>query len=173
MYGGTISGNTTTDIASGGSGVFINGNGGGATFRMTGGTISGNTATSDGGGVYLLGPVTFTMSGGTIRDNKAGRWGGGVLISSGTFTMSDGTISGNTAGTGGGVHSYESFTKTGGTIYGDTDRIHTAGSTENTATANDSHAAYIVMGSIYRSATLDIGDNVNASTIAGWEKLNQ
>jgi hypothetical protein len=51
MYGGTISGNTSTSSSDGGGGVFI-GNGGGNDFRMTGGIISGNVATHYGSQVY-------------------------------------------------------------------------------------------------------------------------
>jgi hypothetical protein len=41
-----------------------------------------------------------------------------------------------------GVYENASFTKKGGTIYGDTDAIHTPNSTENTA-AEGGHAVYL------------------------------
>jgi hypothetical protein len=59
----------------------------------------------------------------------------------GTFTLADGTISGNTALYGGEVYvsnygTGQTFTKTGGIVYGDSpaNTTHTPGSTANTAT---------------------------------------
>jgi len=67
MTGGTISGNTVTDI----SAATGNGSGGGVKtidFTMTGGTISGNTASRYGGGVYSF---NFNKTGGVIYGNDA------------------------------------------------------------------------------------------------------
>ena len=120
MYGGTISGNTTTRDMYGGGGVFISSSG---TFNMYGGTISDNKAYTYGNGVHVSGGI-FTMYGGTIKDNEPYNTedvsGGGVSIgTSGTFIMNGGTISGNTAGkNGGGVYDYGLFTMNGGTISG-------------------------------------------------------
>jgi hypothetical protein len=163
MTGGEISGNTVTEWDGGGVQVGEN-----ATFIMEDGEISGNTAAINGGGVVVQDNATFTMEGGTIKDNKADNCGGGVRISGGTFTMMGSEIHGNTAMRGGGVDDWngtftmaggeirgntaaesgggvwfgsketKTFTKTGGTIYGDTDT--TPGSTENTSLKGDGHA---------------------------------
>jgi hypothetical protein len=145
MEGGTISGNTATYS---GGGVLVGENG---TFTMEDGTIGGNTAPKGNGGGVFIYKGTFTMKGGEINDNTANggvQSGGGVGVAeNGTFTMEGGTISGNTAGgAGGGVFVNGGalvFTKKGGTIYGDTDRNHTPGSTENTALKEGGHAVHI------------------------------
>jgi hypothetical protein len=68
MYGGSITGNTTTLGGSGG-GVFVDSSG---TFEMYGGSITGNTAATSGGGVYNDGASTnFKWFGGTISGNTA------------------------------------------------------------------------------------------------------
>lgn len=75
MYGGTITGNTTTQR---GGGVCVTGTN--SKFNMYGGTITDNTATKGGGDVYVSGG-TFTMNGNasvtsnraTDRDNGTGR----------------------------------------------------------------------------------------------------
>jgi hypothetical protein len=118
MNGGSIRGNTGSNVASGG-GVAIWNN---ATFTMNGGVISGNSA-GRGGGVVLDGSNgTFTMYGGSIRDNSSTSNGGGVLLNgnSGTFTMYGGSIRDNTGGDGGGVviQSGSQFTMDGGVISG-------------------------------------------------------
>jgi hypothetical protein len=67
--------------------------------------------------------------------------------------MEGGTIDGNIAVNGGGgvnVSGDSTFTKKGGTIYGDTDTTHTPGSTENTAANGNGHA---VSASKKRNAT--------------------
>ena len=126
MYGGTITGNTTTQR---GGGVCVTGTN--SKFNMYGGTITDNTATKGGGGVYVSGG-TFTMNGNasvtsnraTDRDNGTG---GGVYVVDGTFTMNDNaSITGNTAtSTDGGVGVYTTsttatFTMNGGAISGNT-----------------------------------------------------
>ena len=76
MYGGNISGNSTTSYHGGGGGVRVTDSG---QFHMYGGTISGNTAAPDGfvnvsgfgGGVYVGNGATFIKSGGTISGNTA------------------------------------------------------------------------------------------------------
>jgi hypothetical protein len=193
INGGKISGNTAVD----GGGVNINS----GTFTMNGGEINGNTASSMGGGVYSDGTVTmsggeisgntaiqgggiivrnsqtFTMSGGKISGNTAtgpGNGYGGGLYIQGTFTMNGGEISGNTASTsGGGVNVYSgTFTKTGSSvIYGDTDSIHTTGSTENTVTNGNGHAVY-VNSSKKRNSTAGSGvmlDSSQSGSAGGWE----
>ncbi|GHV94747.1 hypothetical protein AGMMS50293_10670 [Spirochaetia bacterium] len=58
------------------------------------------------------------------------------------------------------------FTKKGGTIYGDTDTTHTADSTENTATSGNGHAVCLSDGK-KRNSDADIGVNLYASS-GGW-----
>jgi hypothetical protein len=172
LRNGTISGNNNT---SNGGGVYID-NGG--TFIMSGGTISGNTASTaavdqmsnGGGGVYSRG--TFTMSGGIISDNTAGT-GGGVFSGGGPFTMSGGIISGNKASYGGGAYVAGTFTKTGGTLYGDTDNVFGNGNaTDNTSTSSNysGHGVFCRMLSggynyYYRNETLadDASGNINTT----------
>ena len=125
MYGGSITGNTTsggenTTWRSGG--VWVRDN---STFTMYGGSITDNTTVWNGGGVYVGDSGKFYMHGGEISGNNAssnsGSSGGGVHIGSGAFTMTGGTISGNSASNnGGGVHigSDSIFTMTGGSITG-------------------------------------------------------
>jgi parallel beta-helix repeat protein len=186
MTGGTISGNTATHttggvyIANGGSftleGGTISGNstggsGGGVrigssgSFTMTGGTISGNTVGSSdnyGGGVHVGG--SFTMTGGEITGNTAD-YGGGVCVwADSSFTMTGGEIGGNTAGSdGGGVYVKLTefifttiFSKSGGTIYGDTDTANTP--PENTATGGTGHAVYLEDSDKKRNS--DVGPTV-------------
>jgi chitodextrinase len=144
MSGGSISSNAASYsfYSSNGGGVSVYG-----TFTMSGGAINDNTAWS-GGGVYF-GNGTFTMSGGSINGNTADNGGGGVFVLSGTFAMSGGSISGNTADTGGGgvsVFSGTFFTKTGGTIYGDTDStVGNGNATDNTAISTDGHSVHYVV----------------------------
>ena len=116
MYGGTITGNTTTQR---GGGVCVTGTN--SKFNMYGGTISGNNATNGGGGVYVSGG-TFTMNGNaSVTSNRAtdqnNGIGGGVYVVDGTFTMNGGTISGNEADlTDGGVGVYNTATSTTATF---------------------------------------------------------
>ncbi|MDR3283896.1 MAG: hypothetical protein LBS97_01815 [Treponema sp.] len=191
----TVSGNT----ASGGGGVYFSGGSTRSFTMSDNATISGNTASSVGGGVYVYsgsftmsvsatfsgntaglgGGVYFSGSSGsnftmsdsaTVSDNRASSGGG--VYSSGSFTMSgSATISGNRAFTyGGGVYVHSgSFTKTGGTIYGDTNNTHTADSTENTAFYNDGHAVYVSSSGKKRNSTAGMGVNLDSSTTANWE----
>ena len=126
MYGGSITGNTTTggdNTTWRSGGVWVRDN---STFTMYGGSITDNTTVWNGGGVYVEGSGKFYMHGGEISGNNAssnsGSSGGGVHIGSGSaFTMTGGTISGNSASNnGGGVHigSGSTFTMTGGSITG-------------------------------------------------------
>jgi hypothetical protein len=180
MSGGTIDGNTASS-ANGGGGVYMDGE----TFTMTGGTISGNTA-GRGGGVCEIGG-TFILQGGTISGNAASNMsrysngGGGVYVAhNGTsFAMTGGVISGNTAKFGGGVYVWQgTFTKTGGTIYGDADHIPGNGNaTDNTATDPtnpdiNGHAALYDNSSFisdyyYRNETLpdDASGNISAANV--------
>ena len=110
MYGGSITGNTTTggeNTTWRSGGVWVQDN---STFTMYGGSITDNTTVWNGGGVYVGGSGKFYMHGGEISGNNAssnsGSSGGGVHISSGsTFTMTgDSRITGNNAENGGGVY---------------------------------------------------------------------
>ena len=126
MYGGSITGNTTTggeNTTWRSGGVWVRDN---STFTMYGGSITNNTTVWNGGGVYVGGSGKFYMHGGEISGNSAssnsGSSGGGVHIGGdSTFTMTGGMISGNSASNnGGGVHisSGSTFTMTGGSITG-------------------------------------------------------
>ena len=135
MYGGTISGNNSTQ------GGVNNQNG---TFTMYGGTISGNegcgvynchkfimhggiisgTKSTNGGGV--CNDNEFTMYGGTISGNEAKNMGGGVLNNY-VFTMEGGTISGNKSENGGGVYNEGTFTMNGGIISGNEAKLKGGG----------------------------------------------
>jgi hypothetical protein len=123
MSGGRIENNSAESPGGGyGGGVYSTG-----IFTMSGGSIENNRCTatgagagSYGGGVYA---TNFTMSGDArIANNSAAR-GGGVAVHTNpsVFTMEGGTIGGNTA-TGFGaavmVLQTQTFTKTGGVIYG-------------------------------------------------------
>ena len=121
MYGGSITGNTTTggeNTTWRSGGVWVRDN---STFTMYGGSITDNTTVWNGGGVYVGDSGKFYMHGGEISGNNAssnsGSSGGGVHIGSGAFTMTGGMIRGNSASNnGGGVHisSGSTFTMTGG-----------------------------------------------------------
>lgn len=103
MYGGTITGNSTTDD---GGGIYLNG----GTFLMNNGEISNNSSSTDGGGVCIANNGNFTMNNGDITGNgkisgKLTRNGGGVYLDGGTLTVNAGNISENTAtASGGGVY---------------------------------------------------------------------
>ena len=80
MNGGTITGNTSSNLY--GGGVYVNA---GYSFIMNGGTITGNTA-KYGGGVGInnanasSGSTTFTMNGGTITNNTATASGSAIFV---------------------------------------------------------------------------------------------
>ncbi|GHV80525.1 hypothetical protein AGMMS49944_23160 [Spirochaetia bacterium] len=172
MNNGTISGNTSVW---GGGGVCVRDSG--TIFTMNGGTISGNKAERGGGVGVERG--AFALSIGTISNNTASQGGGvGISGSGSSFTMTGGTISGNTASNdygfaGGGLYVFSkpgevsTFNKTGGIIYGDTDNIHTPGSTENTVVngAFGGHAVwlYTLNGTDNQLRNADAGPSVNVS----------
>ncbi|MFP3089117.1 hypothetical protein LQZ21_02180 [Treponema sp. TIM-1] len=158
LKGGEVSGNT----AKNGGGVNIHKD----TFTMEGGAIRDNTATESGGGMSVGENATFTLKGGTISGNTTAKAGGGMNVVRGTFIMEGGEVRGNTAGGGGGIAvSGGTFIKKGGTIYGDTDKTHTAGSSENTATGGNGHAVLLEDGGKRRYA--DTGPEVKL--YAQWE----
>jgi hypothetical protein len=154
----------------------------GTIFTMSGGEISGNTVgDGGGGGVDMEDGAAFTMSGTAVISNNTASQGGGVGMwgFGSSFTMTGGTISGNTAdndhgfcGAGlfvDGKPSYGgTFSKTGGIIYGDSDNIHTPGSTENTATYNggEGHAVWLytldgIHPNMLRNSTSGETDNMS------------
>ena len=170
MYNGAISENTVAGGNAWGGGVFGN-------FTMHNGTISNNIVS--GGGEVRGGGVNgrVTMYGGTISGNTviASRWGAGGGVFGGLI-MHGGTISGNTVrpadgvdadritATGGGVH-VGSFTKTGGTIYGN----YAAAGLGNIVNGGRGHAVYRnVFGSpnTWRNATA--GPNDNSTRLDFW-----
>jgi hypothetical protein len=82
-------------------------------------------------------------------------------------------VSGNTTGSsgggGGGVYvSSGTFTKKGGTIYGDTNTTHTAGSTENTTARGNGHAVYLDNSGKKRNSTAGIGVDLYAKYASSW-----
>ncbi|MDR3123224.1 MAG: autotransporter adhesin family protein [Treponema sp.] len=145
MQGGRIRGNLAADSGGGayivGKGAFtLRGgeildnhaplSGGGVAvydggFVMQDGNVSGNAASSDtgaGGGVFVI-QGSFEFSGGRIAGNVANNSGGGVNANHGSvFVMSGGEIAGNRSVYGGSgvavLGDGNSFTKTGGIIYG-------------------------------------------------------
>ena len=122
MYGGSITGNDTTDA---GGGVSLPYGAHSARFNLYGGSITNNTANNGGndggGGVHIL-SGKFTMYDGRITENHADRanyGGGGVYLSSaGYFIMKGGSITNNTAKNGGGVYTSVNLS-TGLTVSGD------------------------------------------------------
>ena len=185
MYGGTISGNTTTQQ---GGGVYVYG--GNSKFNMYGGTITDNTATK-GGGVYVSGG-TFTMNGEATsvsnntatNDKKTGT--GGVYVVDGTFTMNGGTISGNTADlTDGGVGVYraakfemnntasvkDNTAKNGGGVYVESgtfnmnDGTISGNKAKNDKASNDTNGGGVFVN---KSGTF----NMNDGAISGNEATN-
>ena len=110
LWGGSITGNSTSDY---GGGVYLNGGFG----YMFGGSITNNSA-KDGGGVAIrtasfYDPDTqnswisgyFYMQGGTITGNKATNGGGVAVKDKTSFRTFGGSVIGNTAtANGGGVY---------------------------------------------------------------------
>lgn len=158
MYGGTISGNTTTQQ---GGGVYVYG--GNSKFNMYGGTISGNTADlTDGGvGVYTTTAsttATFTMNGGEITRNKASSQGGGVgVYRAAKFEMNNSaSVKDNTANQGGGVYMDNKGVRMDGATF----------TMNNTASVKDNTAKN---GGVYvESGTF----NMNDGTISGNKAKN-
>ena len=104
MYGGKITGNSTSDD---GGGIYLNG----GSFLMYNGDIISNSSLTDGGGVCIANNGNFTMNNGNITKNglKTGTVvtenGGGVYLDGGSLTVNAGNISENSAtASGGGVY---------------------------------------------------------------------
>jgi hypothetical protein len=189
MKGGTISGN---EAENGGGVSMYSEPDKPAVFTMKGGFITGNKVTidgqgdgnrrSNGGGIFVSNHCTFTLEGGEISGNSAdaangGNSHGGGVFAGGVFTMTGGAIRANTAlSSGGGVMVVNTtqFSKTGGTIYGDTDG--TQSGDDNTVigrTSGSGHAVYYWIESpgtgYYRDTTLAGGGNISSGdTGSGW-----
>jgi hypothetical protein len=122
--------------------------------------------------VFLQENSSFTMESGVIKDNTAAFVGGGVHMDSRTsFTMTGGVIKGNKAREGGGgVFASGIFIKKGGTIYGDTDAVHTTGADENTVTGGSAKGHAVALAwSLKRDANAGPEVNLYASaSSAGW-----
>jgi hypothetical protein len=142
-------------------------------------TLQGPGPASDNGDFALVkvsGSAALEMKGhAVIRGGNSTAPGGGVAVTGGgQFTMQGGTVNGNTAKGGGGVFTIGEFTKTGNAvIYGDTDNIHTPGSTENAATDGDGHAVYWQrQDGSYKRRDSTLGPGVNISTnnpVTNWD----
>ena len=183
MYGGTITGNTTTQR---GGGVCVTGTN--SKFNMYGGTITDNTATKGGGGVYVSGG-TFTMNGNasvtsnraTDRDNGTG---GGVYVVDGTFTMNDNaSITGNTAtSTDGGVGVYgtgsafatngSAFIMNGGAISGNTATNNGGGVYVSKSGTFEMHNSASVTGNTASDNTADQGNGGGVYVYSGTFEMN-
>jgi hypothetical protein len=155
--------------SSNGGGVFVGGSG--HFFMQDDASVSNNTSSSNGGGLFV--GNNFKMrNNAMVSGNIAASNGGGVYIFGGAFAIQDNaSVSDNTAAGGGGVYidSYVNgtFIKKGGTIYGDTDTTHAAGSNENTATSGDGHAVYLYNSSKKRNSTAGTAINLFARYISG------
>jgi hypothetical protein len=156
----SVSGNTGNL----GGGVHVS-NSGTVTMRDSA-SVSGNNARQSGGGVYVSYSGNFTMqNNASVSGNTSpGGGGGGVYVSdSGTFTMRDSaSVSGNTARYSGGgvcVDNGGTFTKAGGTIYGeDADQ-----NLKNTVMSRLGHAVYEFMNKGWRNVTAGTAMNSNSN----------
>jgi len=170
-----VSGNT-------GGGVYVRG----GSFTMhDNAKVSDNTAAFSGGGVYVGGNDngrgdfargTFTMKdSASVSGNTASYSGGGVYVGGGTFVIQDiAQVFGNTATNSGGgvsvsVAYYEgskrvsgTFTKTGGTIYGD----DADQKLKNTAISRLGHTMYDEENKVWRNA--GAGSNINSDSYGFW-----
>ena len=151
MYGGTITGNTTSSTIGAGA-VWVNADG--AVFNMYGGDITGNSTTSDNGGAVRVGTgATFNMYGGTIGGNSAKTSGGGVY-NDGTANLNGGTITGNTAITGGGVYNKGTVHMNGTAIQANSAKGHATGSSNQG-------------GGVWNSGTFNMtGGSIAQNTVA-------
>jgi len=159
----SVSGNTGNL----GGGVHVSSSG---TFTMRdSASVSGNNARNSGGGVYVSYGGTFAMqNNASVSGNTSpGGGGGGVYVSdSGTFTMRDSaSVSGNTARYSGGgvcVDNGGTFTKTGGTIYGeDADQ-----NLKNAVMSRLGHAVYEFKNKSWRNVTA--GTTMNSNSNGFW-----
>ena len=184
MYGGTITGNTTTK---GGGGVYVSG----GTFTMNGNaSVTSNRATDrdngTGGGVYVV-DGTFTMNdNASITGNTATSTDGGVGVyttsTTATFTMNGGTISGNTATNGGGVGVYgtgsafatngSAFIMNGGAISGNTATNNGGGVYVSKSGTFEMHNSASVTGNTASDNTADQGNGGGVYVYSGTFEMN-
>lgn len=99
MYGGTITGFTSSEN---GSGVVIYS---GCSFNMYGGSIENCISEKDGAGIFAQANASFNMYGGFIGNCISNGNGGGIFLSvNSSFNMYGGTIGTNTAKDGSGIY---------------------------------------------------------------------
>lgn len=164
LYGGSITGNGSTDDYYynwdyAGSGVKNNG-----TFNMYGGSVTKNDSMRyAGGGVYNNG--TFNLYAGAISDNVSSalgttKGGGGVCNAAGkTFNMSGGSITCNDGSYTSAVLTFGAFKMSGGSITGNLGNFAVmAGLNEGTITLSGD--AYI-----YGNANRDILNNSRVNSV--------
>jgi len=171
VYGGTLTMQNNASVSGNtgnlGGGVHVSNSG---TFTMRdNASVSGNNARHSGGGVYVSYGGTFTMqNNASVSGNKSpGGGGGGVFVSnSGTFTMRDSaSVSGNSARYSGGgvcIDNGGTFTKTGGTIYGEDAEQNL----KNTVMSKLGHAVYEFMNKSWRNVTA--GTTMNSNSNGFW-----
>jgi hypothetical protein len=171
MKGGSITnnivdGDTTKNTLRGGGLSIIN-----STGIMEGGLISGNSAYDGGGGVFVSGqPVSFTLKNGEISGNRARR-GAGIITQLGvSLTINGGVIARNKVekvsdtdipnwdGKGGGIlATKDTFTMTGGTVYGS----NGGGNANSALQNNNGHAVYLYTGSSPSYSALTNSGNIS------------
>jgi len=184
MQGGTISGNTASATTT--SSLYAYSYGGGVcidrgNFIMQGNaSVSGNKTSGSGGGVCIIGYEhggrTFTMQGNaSVSGNTARGSGGGVYIADGEYgndssnagifiMQGNSSVSSNTSTyRGGGVYFFNgTFTKTGGTIYGD----DADQNLKNTVISRLGHAVYNAKDGAWRNTSA--GSTMNSDSYGFW-----
>ena len=183
MYGGSITGNTTTggeNTTWRSGGVWVRDN---STFTMYGGSITGNH-NSDGGGVWVENTGSFTMYGGSITGNSVSGSGGGVYVSAqdstqGRFAMYGGSITGNNVSGfvgSGGVCVYGTMTVSGSVritenVNGgskDDNGIYTGGTASNVRLVGRS--TITIGGPLTEGSQIGVSLYSNRIFTSGWSK---
>ena len=183
MYGGSITGNTTTggeNITWRSGGVWVRDN---STFTMYGGSITGNH-NSDGGGVWVENTGSFTMYGGSITGNSVSGSGGGVFVAAydgtqGSFAMYGGSITGNNAASSfgsGGVCVYGTMTVSGSVRITDNvnrgskgdNGIYTDGTASNVRLVG--RTTITIDGPLTESSRIGVSLYSNRIFTSGWSK---
>ena len=183
MYGGSITGNTTTggeNTTWRSDGVWVRDN---STFTMYGGSITGNH-NSDGGGVWVENTGSFTMYGGSITGNSVSGSGGGVFVAAyddtqGSFAMYGGSITGNNAASSfgsGGVCVYGTMTVSGSVRITDNvnrgskgdNGIYTDGTASNVRLVG--RTTITIDGPLTESSRIGVSLYSNRIFTSGWSK---
>ena len=183
MYGGSITGNTTTggeNTTWRSGGVWVQDN---STFTMYGGSITGNH-NSDGGGVWVENTGSFTMYGGSITGNSVSGSGGGVFVAAydgtqGSFAMYGGSITGNNAASSfgsGGVCVYGTMTVSGSVRITDNvnrgskgdNGIYTDGTASNVRLVG--RTTITIDGPLTESSRIGVSLYSNRIFTSGWSK---